>query len=38
MTALRGIGHALAISGSMGWQILWALYRKAVFRYEKKTE
>ncbi|MEP7024042.1 MAG: permease [Actinomycetota bacterium] len=25
MRVLHGIGHALAISGSMAWQILWAL-------------
>src|SRR5665213_3363285 len=25
MSVLHGIGHALAITGSMGWEILWAL-------------
>jgi uncharacterized membrane protein YraQ (UPF0718 family) len=25
MAAVRGLGHALAIAGGMGWEILWAL-------------
>ncbi|MCW2717952.1 MAG: hypothetical protein JWR81_1774, partial [Pseudonocardia sp.] len=25
MAVLSGIGHALAVAGSMAWQIIWSL-------------